>query len=70
MRSDLGGGLILRRATREDAEAVAAFNLLFGYRSLEELDRAFADCRPGGGDARVLLAALFPRRPSDLRPVC
>jgi hypothetical protein len=170
MRSDLGGGLILRRATREDADAVAAFNarihfspggpferrephrgiaagardlmsgdhptcdasdftvvedtatgavvssgrlkvsfyggglllelkrgrlnraegwsptdedegdasfpdltflqLLFGYRSLEELDHAFADCRPGGGDARVLLAALFPRRPSDLWPVC
>jgi hypothetical protein len=44
--------------------------LLFGYRSLEELDHAFADCRPGGGDARVLLAALFPRRPSDLWPVC
>src|SRR5215211_1502492 len=31
--------------------------LLFGYRSLEELDRAFADCSPGGGDARVLLGA-------------
>jgi hypothetical protein len=44
--------------------------LLFGYRSLEELDHAFADCRPGGGDARVLLRALFPRRPSDLWPVC
>ena len=44
--------------------------LLFGYRSLEELDRAFADCSPGGGDARVLLSALFPRRPSDLWPVC
>ncbi|MEJ7814947.1 MAG: GNAT family N-acetyltransferase [Rubrobacter sp.] len=44
--------------------------LLFGYRSLEELDRAFADCSPGEGDARVLLRALFPRRPSDLWPVC
>jgi hypothetical protein len=44
--------------------------LLFGYRSLEELDRAFADCSPGEGDARVLLEALFPRRPSDLWPVC
>ena len=44
--------------------------LLFGYRSLEELDRAFADCSPGEGDARVLLNALFPRRPSDLWPVC
>jgi hypothetical protein len=44
--------------------------LLFGYRSLDELDRAFADCAPGKGDARVLLRALFPRRPSELWPVC
>jgi hypothetical protein len=44
--------------------------LLFGHRSLEELDRAFADCSPGSGDARVLLGALFPRRPSALWPVC
>lgn len=44
--------------------------LLFGHRSLEELDYAFADCSPGEGDARVLLGALFPRRPSDLWPVC
>ena len=44
--------------------------LLFGHRSLEELDRAFADCSPGKGDVRVLLGALFPRRPSALRPIC
>jgi hypothetical protein len=44
--------------------------LLFGHRSLEELDHAFADCSPGRGDARVLLGALFPRRPSALWPVC
>jgi len=43
--------------------------LLFGHRSLEELDHAFADCSPGEGDARVLLKALFPRRPSELWPV-
>src|SRR5215210_3804727 len=43
--------------------------LLFGHRSLDELDSAFADCSPGEGDARVLLRALFPRRPSDLWPV-
>jgi hypothetical protein len=43
--------------------------LLFGHRSLEELDHAFADCLPGEGDARVLLGALFPRRPSALRPI-
>jgi hypothetical protein len=44
--------------------------LLFGHRSLEDLDHAFADCSADGGDARVLLGALFPRRPSDLWPVC
>jgi hypothetical protein len=44
--------------------------LLFGHRSLEELDYAFADCSPGRGDVRVLLGALFPRRPSALWPVC
>lgn len=44
--------------------------LLFGHRSLEELDRAFADCSPGEGNARVVLKALFPERPSDLWPVC
>jgi Acetyltransferase (GNAT) domain len=44
--------------------------LLFGHRSLDELDRAFADCSPGKGDARVLLRALFPRRTSELWPVC
>jgi hypothetical protein len=58
----------------EDGDAafpdLTFLQLLFGYRSLEELDRAFADCSPGEGDARVLLNALFPRRPSDLWPVC
>ena len=49
---------------------LAFLQLLFGYRSLQELDRAFADCSPGEGDARVILKALFPRRPSDLWPVC
>ena len=44
--------------------------LVFGHRSLEELDLAFADCSPGEGDTPVLLNALFPRRPSDLWPVC
>jgi hypothetical protein len=58
----------------EDGDAafpdLTFLQLLFGYRSLEELDHAFADCSPGEGDARVLLKALFSRRPSDLWPVC
>jgi GNAT superfamily N-acetyltransferase len=38
--------------------------LLFGYRSLEELDTALADCFPLNEEAAVLLKALFPKRPS------
>jgi hypothetical protein len=40
--------------------------LLFGYRSLPELRYAFADCWAAGDEARALLEALFPRRPSDV----
>ena len=45
--------------------------LLFGYRSLDELDRSFADCyssleNPEGGQ---VLRALFPKKPSTIWPV-
>ena len=43
--------------------------LLFGYRSMEELDHAFADCWASGDKARPLLEALFPRCPSNIWPV-
>lgn len=43
--------------------------LLFGYRSLEELDYAFGDCGVRDNGARVLLEALFPKQPSDVWPV-
>ena len=58
----------------EDGDAafpdLTFLQLLFGHRALEELDRAYADCSAGRGDARVLLGVLFPRRPSDLWPIC
>jgi len=38
--------------------------LLFGYRSLEELDYAFADCWTKNDEARALLKILFPKQPS------
>ena len=38
--------------------------LLCGARSLDELEHAFADCRVHTEEARVLLHALFPKRPS------
>ena len=43
--------------------------LLFGYRSVEELDYAFADCWASGAKGRPLLEALFPRRQSNIWPV-
>ena len=43
--------------------------LLFGYRSLDELRFAFKDCYYEHSTARVLLNALFPKRLSDVFPV-
>jgi GNAT superfamily N-acetyltransferase len=43
--------------------------LLFGYRSLEELRYAFADCWAADDGAHPLLAALFPRQSSHVWPV-
>jgi hypothetical protein len=45
------------------------FQLLFGARSFEELERTFPDCFARTGETRALLAALFPRQASDLWPV-
>ncbi len=43
--------------------------LLFGYRSMDELDHAFADCYPKNADSQQLLNALFPKKPSEVWPV-
>lgn len=43
--------------------------LLFGYRSLEELRYALADCGVETDEARVLLDVLFPKRVSNIWPV-
>jgi hypothetical protein len=43
--------------------------LLLGYRSLEELNHAFADCTMANDEARALLEILFPKRSSDVWPV-
>jgi hypothetical protein len=57
----------------EDGDAafpdLTFLQLLFGYRSVEELDHAFADCWTVGDAPRVLLEALFPQQPSDLWPI-
>ncbi|HEY0069530.1 MAG TPA: GNAT family N-acetyltransferase [Chloroflexia bacterium] len=40
--------------------------LLFGYRSLEELQHAFPDCLTNTENARALLPILFPRKVSNV----
>ncbi len=39
---------------------------VFGYRALEELEYAFADCGTGTDEARALLKALFPKQASKV----
>ena len=57
--------------TRASTGGAAAFpdltflQLLFGYRSFEELQYAFADC----DEAQALLTALFPKQASGVWPV-
>jgi hypothetical protein len=43
--------------------------LLFGYRSLDELEAAFPDCLMRGQEPRALLQALFPKAPSKVWPI-
>lgn len=43
--------------------------LVFGYRTLEELEYNFADLRAQNDAARVLLNTFFPKQASDVWPV-
>ena len=43
--------------------------MLFGYRSYEELHHAFADCWCDGEDLLALVNILFPKKLSDVFPV-
>jgi GNAT superfamily N-acetyltransferase len=43
--------------------------LLFGFRSYDELSAAFVDCYTSDATTRVLLRSLFPRRPSHVIPL-
>lgn len=43
--------------------------LLFGYRSFEELKYAFADCGCDSEDVRALLNILFPKKLSNVYPI-
>lgn len=43
---------------------LAFLQLLFGYRSLDELRASFADCYAESEDAHVVTSTLFPKKPS------
>jgi hypothetical protein len=47
----------------------AFFYLLFGSRSLDQLETAFPDCRIRSDLTRVLIETLFPVLPSVVWPV-
>jgi hypothetical protein len=62
------------RPTPEDGGMVAFpgltfLQLLFGYRSYDELEYVFADCWCDRQDIRVLINILFPKKPSNVYPV-
>ena len=68
-------GLDFGLPTRDERRPSASFpdltflQLLFGYRSLEELESAFPDCLTRGQEPRALLQALFPKAPSKVWPI-
>jgi len=43
--------------------------LMFGYRSFDELQLSFADCWDRSEETRVLLNVLFPKQSSLVLPV-
>jgi hypothetical protein len=68
-------GLEFGRPSSDPRRPLAMFpdrtflQLLFGFRSLQELEAAFPDCVVRTHEARALLDALFPKSPSDVWPV-
>jgi hypothetical protein len=43
--------------------------VLFGYRSFEELDQSFPDCWCDNEEVRALINILFPKKASDVFPI-
>lgn len=59
-----------RRANGERADGhfpgLTFLQLLFGFRSVDELEHAFPDCQVRSNDARVVLNAWFPKKLSQV----
>jgi hypothetical protein len=62
------------RPSPEDEGSVAFpertfLQILFGYRSYDELHQSFADCWCDNQEVYALINILFPKKPSDVFPV-
>ena len=62
------------KPTPEDGGVIAFpdltfLQLLFGYRSYDELQYTFADCWCDSEEVRALINILFPRKLSDVFPI-
>ncbi len=71
--NDLVGVERLQPTTAPRADAffpgLTFLQVLFGYRSLDDLAYAFPDCLVRTDNTRALLTVLFPQRPSSVWPV-
>jgi predicted acetyltransferase len=68
---EVGEGYELNYLEEGDAlfPELTFLQLLFGYRSIDELNLSYADLYTNSNEALVLLRALFPKRPSRAIPM-
>lgn len=69
--AEVGEGYEYDRLDEGDAlfPELTFLQLLFGYRSFDELNQSYADLYTNSNDALVLLRSLFPKRPSRTIPM-
>jgi hypothetical protein len=67
---------VIEKLGPEDLEKSAAnfpgltfTQLLFGHRSMDELNHAFTDCYAKNEESKHLLNTLFPKKPSEIWPI-
>lgn len=68
---EVGDSYTYRQLEEGDATfpELTFLQLLFGYRSIDELIHSYSDLYTDNNEARVLLHALFPKRPSRVIPM-
>lgn len=68
---EIGDAYSYKRLEEGDAlfPDLTFFQLLFGFRSWDELHQSFTDCYAQNNETAVLLRVLFPKRPSLVMPL-